>query len=335
MDALRRISCFVAAVDGGSIAAGGRRLGISASAASQNIARLESELGARLLRRTTRQLALTESGTAYYQRVRTLLGELEDAQAAVLAVNERPQGRLRIASSVTFGRHVLTAILTDFLAAYPDIAVELVLEDGLVDHLQAQIDVSIRYDAQLETGLSSVPLGRSAFVYGAAPDYLQRLGTPKNPADLTGHTALLFRSPTDEAVRPWRLARQGQQVQATFGHTLVANDGDALTQLAVTGAGIARLPGFVAEPLFARGVLHPLFRTQANPARDWVDLGGLEYHACFQSRRDVTPKLRVLLDLLRREVPRYLESPARRHSTGVTGSRSAHAAGSRAKAVRR
>ena len=246
MDALRRISCFVAAVDGGSIAAGGRRLGISASAASQNIARLESELGARLLRRTTRQLALTESGAAYYQRVRSLLGELEDAQAAVLAVNERPQGRLRIASSVTFGRHVLTAILKNFLSDYPDIAVELVLEDGLVDHLQAHIDVSIRYDAQLETGLSSVPLGRSAFVYAAAPEYLQRAGLPASPADLTAYTALLFRSPTDDAVRPWRLARQGQTVQAVLGHTLVANDGDALTHLAVTGAGIARLPGFVA-----------------------------------------------------------------------------------------
>lgn len=310
MDALRRITCFVAAVDGGSIAAAGRRLGISASAASQNIARLESELGARLLRRTTRQLALTESGAAYYNRVHALLRELEDAQAAVLAVNELPQGRLRLASSVTFGRHVLSAILPDFLKTYPSISLELVLADRYVDHIREDIDVSIRYDAQLESSLSSTVLGRTSFVYAAAPSYLLKFGAPHEPSHLQAHTALIFRSPTDDAIRPWRMTRLGQQVQPEFGSTVVANDGDTLTQLAVKGAGIARLPRFVAEPLFEAGALEPIFqhpkKKPGSRTKDWMDVGNLEYHACFQSRRDLTPKVRVLLELLVRQVPKQL-----------------------------
>lgn len=302
MDSLKGIQCFVMAVDEGSIAAAGRRLGISAAATSQNIARLEDTLGFRLLRRSTRQLSLTEPGQAYLERVRGPLRELDDARSAASALQQAPRGRLRIASSVLFGRYVLAPVVADYARACPDVSVELVVADRAFDHVREDIDISIRYDEQLRASLIGRTLGTVPFIYAASPAYVERHGEPTMPADLVGHTCLVFRSPVDGQVLPWMFSEEGVPKHVDFGVTVIANDGDTLTDLALSGAGIVRLPHYVAEPLIRIDRLVSVLaekpvrtHTLVNPA--WP-LERLTYVACFQDRADATPKVRIFLDHL-------------------------------------
>lgn len=298
MDSLKGIQCFVLAVDEGSIAAAGRRLGISAAATSQNIARLEAGLGFRLLRRSTRQLSLTEPGQAYLERVRGPLRELDNARSAASALQEAPSGRLRVASSVLFGRYILAPVVADYVRAFPAVSVELVVADRAFDHVREDIDVSIRYDEQLKASLIGRAIGTVPFVYAASPDYVERHGSPNSPAQLTGHTCLVFRSPVDGQVLPWMFSEAGMSKHIDFGAQVIANDGDTLTDLALSGAGIVRLPHYVAEPLILAGRLVAVLAGRPSPRRTARPMEQLTYMACFQDRADATPKVRLFLDRL-------------------------------------
>ncbi|MBN7823121.1 LysR family transcriptional regulator, partial [Bowmanella yangjiangensis] len=152
-DTLRGLESFVKAVESGSIAAGARLQGISAAAASQNIARLEQSLGVRLLTRTTRSLALTDAGALYLERVQTVLQDLELARSDVADLQDEPRGQLRIAASAAFGRHVLAPLIPGFMARHPRIRCELLTTDGVVDHVQEGVDISIHIEQQLQSGL--------------------------------------------------------------------------------------------------------------------------------------------------------------------------------------
>jgi len=184
MDTLRGIESFVKAVETGSIAAAARILGISAAAASQNIARLESALGVRLLTRTTRSLALTDSGAVYFEQVRHVITDLELAHSAVTEHHGEPQGRLRVSSSAAFGRHVLAKRIPAFQKKYPLLAVELFTTDGSVDLVTEQVDISIRIREQLDEGLVARKIATVPSIFCASPDYLERAGVPKEPEDL-------------------------------------------------------------------------------------------------------------------------------------------------------
>lgn len=302
MDSLKGIQCFVIAVEEGSIAAAGRRLGISAAATSQNIARLEASLGFRLLRRSTRQLALTEGGQAYLDRVRGPLRELEGAREVAGDLQQAPRGRLRVASSVMFARHVLAPMVADYLRSYPEVSVELVVADRSFDHVREDIDVSIRYDEQLKASLIARSIGKVPFVYCVAPVYLETRKAPRTPAELAQHTCLVFRSPVDGQVLPWMFSGAGTQIRPDFGATMVANDGDTLTELAISGAGIVRLPHYVADPLIHQGRLVAVLSqvpgpVARKPGSTWP-AEHLAYFACFQDRADATPRVRLFLDRL-------------------------------------
>jgi DNA-binding transcriptional LysR family regulator len=154
MPNLRAIETFVKALEGGSIASAARQLGISPAAASQNIARLERELGTRLITRTTRSMALTEAGERYLARVAPVLDELEKAQSDLSLIHGELQGRLRIACMAAFGRHVLAPLLPAFTALHPRLELELLITDRHVDVLKEDVDISVRYRDVLEPGMS-------------------------------------------------------------------------------------------------------------------------------------------------------------------------------------
>lgn len=296
MDILGLINSFIRVVETGSIAAAARAQGMSAAAVSQSISRLETHLGVRLLSRTTRSMALTESGARYFEKVRHIPRDIDLAsQAATVAT--QPQGRLCIATTAAFGRHVLAPLMPGFSAAYPRIDVELISTDRRVDHRLEGIDVSIRIQAQLNDHMITRHIASRPFVFCASPDYLHRAGVPSTPEDLKHHACLVFRYPTDGRFLPWHFVRDGQRFEARVNPGFVCDDIDMLAQIAVNGGGIARLASFVAQPWIDSGRLLPLFEPSARQAAH-AQSEPMDIYACVSERSALNTKVRAFIDFL-------------------------------------
>ncbi|MCC4602311.1 LysR family transcriptional regulator [Xanthomonas campestris pv. badrii] len=302
MNILQSIRSFVSTVDAGSIAGGAKLLGISAAAVSQNIARLEQHLGVRLLHRTTRSLALTERGALYFEQVRQLERDLERARQLVAGPQQAPAGRLRVASTAAFARHVLAPMLPALHQRYPQLEIELLCTDRLVQHPRENVDVSLRIEAQLEDGLVARCIAQVPFVVCAAPDYLARCGTPASPDELKYHRCLLLRYPVDGRFLRWTFVRDGVRFQPQLGQAMVSDDVDALAIMAAAGGGIARVAAFVAQPYLQRGQLQPLFVPGSANASQ-VALEPLRLYLCVADRRDFTPKVRAFMDHIVERLP--------------------------------
>jgi DNA-binding transcriptional LysR family regulator len=306
MDNLRGIESFVKAVETGSIAAAARLLGISAAAASQNIARLENQLGTRLLTRTTRSLRLTDSGEVYYNRVHSLILELEQANNAVTALSNEPQGRLCIASTAAFGRHVLAALAPSFNRRYPRISLEIITTDRSVNHIQEAVDISIRIKQQLEEGMVARRIATIPFIFCASPAYLDRAGRPETLEELSHHDCLMFRIPANGRILPWGFVRDGVRFDANVRMAMVGDDIDVLARLAASGGGIARLGAFVARSYIERGELEEIFVNDSvnvinNKAR--VIAEPLDVYISLRDRHELTPKVRAFIDFLVESLP--------------------------------
>jgi DNA-binding transcriptional LysR family regulator len=300
MDTLRSIESFVKAVQAGSIAAGARLQGITAAAASQNIQRLEKSLGARLLVRTTRKLSMTESGELYYAEVQPVIAALGRAQAVITEFHGQPQGRLKIGASVAFGRHVLMPLIPAFTRHFPKVSIELVLSDHSLDHVAEDIDISIRFNQQLEPGLVARKIASVPVLFCASPAYLQRKGTPGSPEALLQHDCLMFRVPVDGRLLGWVFDRNGMHYEPEINPSIICNDIDSLRRLAVEGAGIARLAAFVANEDIRRGALVALFQSASAPHEAGMPLS---FYACYRDQHAMTNKVRAFMDYLVKAMP--------------------------------
>lgn len=301
MDTLRGVETFVRAVETGSISSAAKLLGISPAAASQNLARLESQLGTRLLVRTTRSLALTDTGEVYYDKVRFLVGELERASQAVSELTDEPQGRLRLACSAAFAREVISALLPGFCQLYPRISLELIATDRDVDHLKESVDVSIRVKSLLADGLVAVPLVTTPSLFCASPEYLRRAGVPTTPEELRDHDCLVFRLPLDGRIMRWGFVRDGVHFDAQVREAYISDDIGCLAKMALAGAGITRLGAFVAKPYLESGQLVELFNQQGDCGAQ-AEIDPLEFFVCVSDRFQFTPKVRALTDYLKKEL---------------------------------
>jgi DNA-binding transcriptional LysR family regulator len=305
MDTLRSIESFVKAVQGGSIAAGARLQGITPAAASQNIQRLEKSLGTRLLVRTTRKLSMTESGELYYSEVRGIIESLDKAQYAITEFQGQPQGRIKIGCSVAFGRHVLMPLIPAFTRKYPNVSVEVILSDGNADHVSEDIDVSIRFKQQLEPGLIARKIATVPVLFCASPSYLERKGIPKEPVELLDHDCLVFRVPVNGRLLSWAFLRDGLRYEPEIKPTIICNDIDSLSSLAIEGAGIARLAAFVANEEIKKGTLVALFQSSlTNPDAIQSDSVPLEFYVCFRDKHAITRKVRAFVDYLIEVIPK-------------------------------
>jgi DNA-binding transcriptional LysR family regulator len=302
MDNLRGVENFVRTVELGSIAAAARALSISPAAASQNIARLEAALGTRLLTRTTRRLALTDAGEIYFQRVKGLLQELELAEQAVSALQGEVGGKLKVACSAAFARHVLAPLIPGFQKAYPQISLEVVATDRRIDHIQEGVDISIRIRQQLEDGVIARRLATVPLLFCAAPTYLEQAGCPDSPQALLQHDCLMFRIPVDGKIFPWAFIRDGQRYQPQVKATMISDDIDMLARIAMAGGGITRLAAFVAQPYIDNGQLIPLFNQEHGPEVE-VEAEPLEFFFCMTDRYAKTPKVTALYDYLSQQLP--------------------------------
>ncbi|HWL85438.1 MAG TPA: LysR family transcriptional regulator, partial [Polyangiaceae bacterium] len=247
---------FVQVVELGGFSAAARACGMTPSAVSKLVARLEVRLGVRLINRSTRQLQLTPEGAAFYERGVRILVDMDAAEREV-AAGSAPRGRLRVNANVPFGLHYLLPAVPEFLARHPEITIDVVLTDKVVDLFEQRADVAIRTGPLRESRLVARKLGESRMVVIASPDYLKRRGTPKSPAELETHNRLGFCFAQQSAGWPFLDGAGGTLAVPPSGNALVS-DGEAMRQLALAGLGLARLATFQVGPDIAAGRLVPV-----------------------------------------------------------------------------
>ncbi|MER8545220.1 LysR family transcriptional regulator [Mesorhizobium sp. M0684] len=284
------IEVFVRVVEAGSFSAAARALRMTPSAVSKLIARLEARLGARLVSRSTRKLQLTPEGAAFFDSGVRVLADMAAAEREA-AAGAAPRGRLRINSYVPFGQHRLIPLLPRFLERYPEISVDLVLTDDVIDLMEERADVAIRAGPLGESRLVARKLGQSRVVVVAAPSYLEARGTPKTPADLDRHNRMGFRFVRHLEGWPFIDAAGKPITLSIIGNTLVS-DGEAMRLMALSGAGIARLARWHVEADIAAGRLLPLLE-EFNPGDEELT------HAVYVGQGKYLPaRVRAFLDFL-------------------------------------
>jgi DNA-binding transcriptional LysR family regulator len=288
MDSLAGMRVFTTVVDSGSFAAAADNLDLSRGMASRYVAQVEAHLGARLLNRTTRRLSLTEAGQDYYERAMQVLAMVEEAEKSVARGAAEPRGLLRVNAAVVFGSRHLGAAVNDYLSRYPQVRIEMALNDRVVDLVEEGFDVAVRIARRIAPGFVARPLATSRVVALASPAYLKRHGTPRSPAELARHNCLTYAYSTSPNV--WRFTRQGRTQDVKVEGTLRGNNGDFTCAAAAAGLGIALEPTFIAHELLRSGKLVRILR-------GWeVDLYTI--YAVYPSRQLLPPKVRTFVDFL-------------------------------------
>ncbi len=249
------IAAFVAVAEAGSISEAARRLRLSKSVVSERVAELERGLNATLLHRTTRKLTLTEDGIAFRERAIRIIGEVQAAADDLAERRGLLTGPLRIAAPVSFGRRHLGPALYPFLAQHPEIELTLDLDDRRVDAASEGYDAIVRHGVIADSRLVVWKLARSRRLLVAAPDYLDRHGTPASLAELEGHRGIFY---TNRGAADWRFEGPGGATVVRARLALGMNNGDMLHDAAVAGLGIALLPAFIAGPAVREGQLREI-----------------------------------------------------------------------------
>jgi DNA-binding transcriptional LysR family regulator len=287
-DRARELEVFAAAVAGGSFSAAGRVLGLTPSAVSRTVDRIEARLGVRLMLRTTRVLTLTAEGQAYLGAARRILADLDDAERQI-ADQGAPRGRLRVSAALSHGRLCVVPLLGAFAAQYPHILVDINLTDAIADIPGGEADVAIRFGVLADSPLTARRIGQTGRTIVASPEYLARRGTPQAPEDLHDHNCLNFNFRRAEPVWPFR--KDGRDYALTVNGNIEANNGETLGQLAIAGVGVTRVGNFsVADDLAAGRLLAVL--EAFNP-------GDVEQiHAVFAGGPTMPARVRVFVDFL-------------------------------------
>lgn len=300
-DNLSGVTLFVQLAHAGSFVAAARQAGISPSAVSKSLARLEQRLGVRLLQRSTRQLSLTTEGTLFLARSERILAEMQQAQEELAGSLTAPRGRLKL-SLPELGGFLLPA-LAEFAALHPAIALDLDFSDALADVVGDGYDAVIRIGAPRDSRLAARKLGQFRSCLVASPAYLARQGTPQHPRELLHHTCLHYRFRHNGKIEHWLLRQEDGAPPLEFPLSMICNNLDARLQFARRGLGIAWLPDFHVQPAIADGSLRevlPGFAILDDPV-----------HSCWllwPSGPHLAPKVRALVDFLA-QAPVLLQSP--------------------------
>jgi DNA-binding transcriptional LysR family regulator len=289
MDRLAAMEAFVRVAESRSFSETSRRLRVSKSQVSRQVAALEADLGVRLLQRTTRSLTLTEAGQGYFAQAVRILGDIEEANRSVSRLQTAPRGQLRVSAPMSFGVLHLAPCLADFLARYPEVEVDLALNDRFVDLIDEGYDAAIRIGRLAESSFVARKLAPARRVVCAAPAYLAEHGAPTSPDDLVRHHCLCYSNLTRAEEwtfvspdgRPWPVEVRGR---------LRVNNGDALRAAALQGLGVAYLPTFLVGGDLQAGALVSVL--DAYLADD------VAIYAVYPHSRHLSPKVRVFIDFL-------------------------------------
>jgi DNA-binding transcriptional LysR family regulator len=299
MSEVADLRTFVRVVERGGFAAASKDLGITPSAVSKLVTRLEDRLGVRLLHRTTRRLSLTPEGETYHLRARDIIAAIEDAEAEVSRSGRRPSGRLRVNCVPAFALNQLSPVLSDFLKAYPDIELELTLTDRVVDLLAENADVAIRVGRVDDPSLVARKIGEIVRGLFASPEYLARRGTPRTPEQLYDHDCIVVR--TISSPFRWPFRQGSRETFVDVKSRVLIDSGDAALRLAIAGCGITRLADLVVSEAIRDGRLKRVLAE--SHVADPVPLS-----AVYPQGRHRMPKVRAFLDFL---VERFSHAPWR------------------------
>lgn len=293
------MTAFVRAVELGGFSTAARDLGLTPSAISKLVTRLEDRLGVRLLNRTTRRLALTPEGEAYFHRSQRILGDIIEAENEVASFRAQPRGLLRVNVGTAFGMHQLSPALPDFLARHPEMRVELTLTDRVVDLIEEGADLGIRLGTLVDSSLVARKICEPERVVCACPAYLRRHGTPKKPEDLLKHNCLSVAYAPN--LRRWPFEVNGGVEHVEVSGNVSANNADALLHLALLGVGVIRLSDVIVGGAIAAGKLVPLLA-------DIHHSEPLPLHAVYPQGRHRSPRVAAMVEFL---VERFAGAPWR------------------------
>jgi DNA-binding transcriptional LysR family regulator len=289
LDRFTGMTIFVKVVDAGSFAAAARHFGISAAMVSKHVQTLEEHLGARLLNRTTRRVSAPEVGQHFYERCMRILSELEEAERAAGDLQTTPRGLLRVTAPVSFGTRQLAPAIADYLTSYPDVSIDLSLDDQYVDLLARRFDLAIRLGALVDSSLIARKLASLAMVVCASPGYLEKYGSPREPRDLVFHNCLAYTYANPQSV--WTFVDQnGEQNVIRISGRFLANSGDALLALVLRGAGIMLAPDYLVEYELKAGRVIRLFPDYSTPETP--------VNAVYPHNHYLSAKTRTFIDFL-------------------------------------
>lgn len=286
---LAELMVFARVAEAGSVSGAAVQLGLSKSAVSKQLARLEDRLGSRLFNRTTRRLSLTEAGQALLRYAERALAEAEAGEEAVSHLRAAPRGLLRINAPMSFGQRHLAPLLEPFLALYPELSLDVTLEDRFVDLVEEGYDMALRIDRMPDSSLIARRIAPVRSVLCAAPAYVERRGAPDRPEALGDHDCLYYSY--HPGAREWRFQDpEGTERVVRVGGRVTANNGDLLRCLALDGLGVLAMPTFIVGPDICAGRLRMLLPGWALPAAS--------LYAVFPHSRHLLPKVRVFVDFL-------------------------------------
>ncbi len=290
MDRFDAMQAFVRVVEAGSFTKAAQTLHMSKTTVTQLVQQLEARLRVKLLNRTTRKVNVTADGAAFYERAVRLLIDMDDAETSLPSATTSPRGRLRVDVPSPLARMLLIPAFPAFHARYPDIQVEMGVSDRLVDLIGDNVDCVIRGGALTEPYLVARHVGDLRLGVYAAPDYLQRVGTPLHPVDLeeAQHRMVGFLSSRTGKMLSHSIRRGDERIHVQGHHVLAVDDGNAYLAAGVAGMGVLWLPDYMAKPHLERGELVPLFE-------DWA-LDSMPMYLAFPPNRHLSVKLRVFIN---------------------------------------
>jgi DNA-binding transcriptional LysR family regulator len=289
MDRLRAFEVFASVVSRGSFTRAADALDTSPANVTRYINELEAHLGTRLLNRSSRKLSLTESGEALYERSKSILEEVAEAEAVASSATLQPRGRLRINAPVSFGIRHLALLWPRFMQAYPDVELDIALSDRIVDIVEEGYDMAIRISRAGAASHAARKLATSRNIVCAAPSYLAAHGEPKELADLAGHRCLGYTYAA--TANEWHFVdSQGRPQMVRVNYVMHANNGDTARAAAIAGQGVIWQPAFLVGDDLREGRLVPLLPGYRMPDIDVL--------AVYPSRRHLSAKVRVMIDFL-------------------------------------
>jgi DNA-binding transcriptional LysR family regulator len=288
MDRLDAMQAFVAVADLRGFAPAARKLGLSPSAVTRMIAALEDRLGARLLQRTTRQVALTDVGARYLERIRRILADVEEAETSAEGERTRPSGLLVVSAPVGFGRLHVSPVMSAYLKRYPEVSGELRLADRMINLVEDGVDLAVRIGHLADSSLVARRVGEMRRIVVASRAYLKQHGEPDTPQAIASHQTIQFGAMA--AAPAWHFVEDGREVSVTCSPRLTTNSADAAIQYAAEGGGLTRVLAYQAAEAIKAGRLRIVLQKFEQPP--------LPIHIVYPTSRLLSAKVRAFIDLV-------------------------------------
>jgi LysR family transcriptional regulator, regulator for bpeEF and oprC len=290
MDHLSGLLAFVHAAEARSFTLAAHRLGISPSGISKAISRLESRHGVRLLQRTARSITLTPEGSAYHERCKKILADLEEAEQVLTDAHKSPRGLLRITLPLSIGRLHFARLLSEFARQYSEVQLEVHVSDRITDLVEDKFDVAIRIGKLSDSRLVARRLASGTLTTCATPAYLKRHGVPKRPEDLLQHNCIQFEVPNTGRAQAWQFQRDQRRFSVPVRGNLRLDHAEAIVEAALAGTALIQISSYVTAPAIARGQLRPVLTAyQVDSPPIW---------ALYPQNSNPTPRLRAFVDFM-------------------------------------